>query len=41
MPASMANNQVGKRGYEGHLRADGITLAERLFVAGYRTLFLC
>jgi arylsulfatase len=39
MPESMAPNQVGKRSYEGYLRADGITLAERLSAAGYRTLF--
>jgi arylsulfatase len=39
MPESMAQNQVGKRSYEGYLRADGITLAERLSAAGYRTLF--
>jgi arylsulfatase len=39
MPESMAPNQAGKRGYEGYLRPDGITLAERLSAAGYRTLF--
>jgi arylsulfatase A-like enzyme len=39
MPESMAPNQKGKRSYEGYLRADSATLAERLAVAGYRTLF--
>lgn len=39
MPESMAANQVGKPGYEGYLRADAITVAERLSAAGYRTLF--
>lgn len=39
MPESMASNQKGKRSYEGYLRADSATLAERLGVAGYRTLF--
>jgi arylsulfatase A-like enzyme len=39
MPESMAPNQVGKRSYEGYLRADAPTLAERLSAAGYRTLF--
>ena len=39
MPESMATNQKGKRSYEGYLRADSATLAERLGVAGYRTLF--
>lgn len=32
-------NQQGKPGYEGYLRRDVATLAERLSVAGYRTLF--
>ncbi|MEJ5975545.1 arylsulfatase [Novosphingobium sp. PS1R-30] len=39
MPESMAPNQAGRRGYEGHLRADTATLAERLSAGGYRTLF--
>jgi arylsulfatase len=39
MPESMAPNQVGKRSYEGYLRADAPTLAERLSAVGYRTLF--
>jgi arylsulfatase len=39
MPESMAPNQIGKRGYEGYLRADTATVAERLGAAGYRTLF--
>ncbi len=39
MPESMAPNQAGKPGYEGYLRADTATLAERLGAAGYRTLF--
>jgi arylsulfatase len=39
MPESMATNQNGKPGYEGYLRADTATLAERLGAAGYRTLF--
>ncbi|HEX8057271.1 MAG TPA: arylsulfatase [Novosphingobium sp.] len=39
MPESMAPNQAGKRGYEGYLRADTATVAERLSAAGYRTLF--
>ena len=30
---------MGKPGYETYLRADGITVAERLSAAGYRTLF--
>lgn len=32
-------NQQGKPGYEGYLRRDVATLAERLSVTGYRTLF--
>lgn len=32
-------NQQGKPGYEGYLRRDVATLAERLAVEGYRTLF--
>ncbi|WP_428630249.1 arylsulfatase [Sphingopyxis sp.] len=32
-------NQKGKPGYEGYLRSDVATLAERLAVGGYRTLF--
>jgi arylsulfatase len=39
MPESMAANQRGQRSYEGYLRADTATLAERLSTAGYRTLF--
>lgn len=39
MLESIAPNQIGRRGYEGHLRADTATLAERLSAAGYRTLF--
>lgn len=39
MPESMQSNQIGQPGYEGHLRADTATLAERLTSAGYRTLF--
>ncbi|MGN7931402.1 arylsulfatase [Sphingopyxis sp. 22461] len=31
-------NQQGKPGYEGYLRSDVATLAERLSVSGYRTL---
>src|SRR3546814_17269579 len=33
-------NQQGKPGYEGYLRRDVATLAERLAAEGYRTLFL-
>lgn len=32
-------NQKGKPGYEGYLRGDVATLAERLSTGGYRTLF--
>ena len=32
-------NQKGKPGYEGYLRSDVATLAERLGAGGYRTLF--
>ena len=39
MPESMQTNQIGQTGYEGHLRGDTATLAERLSAAGYRTLF--
>jgi len=39
MPESMASNQVGKPNYEGYLRPDTATVAERLSAAGYRTLF--
>jgi arylsulfatase A-like enzyme len=39
MPESMAHNQHGQPGYEGYLRADTATLAERLAATGYRTLF--
>ena len=37
MAELIAPNQAGKRGYEGYLRADNATLAERLKAAGYRT----
>lgn len=37
MAELVAPNQKGKRGYEGYLRSDNATLAERLKVAGYRT----
>jgi arylsulfatase len=33
------DNQTGLPGFEGYLRADAPTLAERLSTAGYRTLF--
>jgi arylsulfatase A-like enzyme len=39
MPESMQKNQVGQEGYEGYLRPDAATLAERMSAAGYRTLF--
>lgn len=39
MPESMAPDQHGKPGYEGFLRPDTATLAERLGAVGYRTLF--
>lgn len=39
MPESMQANQRGQIGYEGYLRADTPTLAERMSAAGYRTLF--
>lgn len=38
MPESMQENQVDQPGYEGHLRQDVATLAERLAAIGYRTL---
>ena len=38
MPESIAPNQIGKRGYEGYLRPDVATIAERMALAGYRTL---
>lgn len=38
MPESMQANQVGRPGYEGYLRQDVATLAERLVAIGYRTL---
>lgn len=38
MPESMQANQKGRPGYEGYLRADTATIAERLGAAGYRTL---
>lgn len=38
MAEMMAPNQKGIPGYEGYLRSDAITLAERLAVSGYRTL---
>jgi arylsulfatase len=39
MPESMQINQKGHVGYEGYLRADTATIAERLAAAGYRTAF--
>jgi arylsulfatase len=39
MPESMQENQRGQPGYEGYLRKDTATVAERLSDAGYRTLF--
>jgi arylsulfatase len=39
MPESMAPNQAGRPSYEGYLRADTATLAERLAASGYRTLY--
>lgn len=39
MAEVMQDNQRGKPGFEGYLRADTATLAERLSVVGYRTLF--
>jgi arylsulfatase len=39
MPESMAPDQEGHPGYEGYLRPDTATLAERLAAAGYRTMF--
>jgi len=38
MAESLAANQRGRAGYEGYLRPDAISLAERLGAAGYRTL---
>lgn len=38
MSELMAPNQVGKRGYEGHLPGDVATLADRLRGLGYATL---
>lgn len=38
MPEAMQANQVNKPGYEGFLREDAVTLAERLAAIGYRTL---
>lgn len=38
MPESMQANQANKPGYEGYLRTDVATLAERLDAVGYRTL---
>lgn len=32
-------NQIGQPGYEGYLRPDVVSLAERFAVGGYRTLF--
>jgi arylsulfatase len=37
MAELIAPNQAGKPGYEGYLRSDNATLAERLKAAGYRT----
>lgn len=39
MPEAMQANQTGQPGYEGYLRSDAATLAERLGAIGYRTLF--
>lgn len=39
MAESLAPNQQGKPGYEGYLRRDVATIAERLSASGYRTLF--
>ncbi|RYG28931.1 MAG: arylsulfatase [Burkholderiales bacterium] len=39
MAEVMQENQRGLPGYEGHLRADTATLAERFAAGGYRTLF--
>lgn len=39
MAESLAPNQQGKAGYEGYLRADTASLAERLGPREYRTLF--
>lgn len=39
MAESLAPNQQGKPGYEGYLRRDVATIAERLSAGGYRTLF--
>ncbi|HEX8055815.1 MAG TPA: sulfatase-like hydrolase/transferase, partial [Novosphingobium sp.] len=39
MAESIAANQKGQPGYEGYLRPDAASLAERLGAAGYRTLF--
>lgn len=38
MPESIQANQIGQPGYEGYLRGDVATLAERLGAIGYRTL---
>lgn len=39
MAESLSPSQRGQRGYEGYLRSDAATLAERLAPGGYRTLF--
>jgi arylsulfatase len=39
MAESLAPNQQGRPGYEGYLRRDVSTIAERLSAGGYRTLF--
>ena len=39
MAESISPNQQGKPGYEGYLRRDVATIAERLSADGYRTLF--
>ncbi len=38
MAERVAPNQKGKPGYEGYLRPDVVTLAERFAAAGYRTM---
>lgn len=39
MAEGLSPNQIGKPGYEGYLRRDVATIAERLSAGGYRTLF--
>lgn len=40
MSEVLQDNQRGRPGYEGVLRADTATLAERLLAGGYRTMFV-